>query len=197
MNLILYGPPGTRAAECAEGLAARLGRQFAAVEAAVEAVDGRPAAAIAVESGIARLRSLESAVALALLESMADGDDRILALGSACLGDDPADEEFAAVRRSLDGLRDRGARTVYLTANLAALAKRAGLDGPRFSSVASPRRILLRQLAARAPVRGVRGRGRRRERAGDRRRRRGDRLGPAPHAIIPTSSPSPGGQAIL
>ena len=35
MNLILYGPPGTRAAECAEGLAARLGRQFAAVEAAV------------------------------------------------------------------------------------------------------------------------------------------------------------------
>ena len=120
MNLILYGPPGTRAAECAEGLAARLGRQFAAVEAAVEAVDGRPASAIAVESGIARLRSLESAVALALLESMADGDDRILALGSACLGDDPGDEEFAAVRRSLDGLRDRGARTVYLTANLAA-----------------------------------------------------------------------------
>lgn len=152
MNLILYGPPGTRAAECAEGLAARLGRQFATVEAAVEAVDGRPASAIAVESGIARLRSLESAVALALLESMADGDDRILALGSACLGDDLADEEFAAVRRRLDGLRDRGARTVYLTANLAALAKRAGLDGPRFSSVASPRRILLGQLAARAPL---------------------------------------------
>ena len=188
MNLILYGPPGTRAAECAEGLAARLGRQFAAVEAAVEAVDGRPVSAIAVESGIARLRSLESAVALALLESMADGDDRILALGSACLGDDPGDEEFAAVRRSLDGLRDRGARTVYLTANLAALAKRAGLDGPRFSSPAG---------RPRAPVRGVRGRGRRRERAGDRRRRRGDRLGRAPHAIIPTSSPSPGGQAIL
>ncbi|MDO4887937.1 MAG: shikimate kinase [Actinomycetaceae bacterium] len=146
---VLVGPPGALVSQCAAELSARLSRPCASVEEAIEAIDGRSASGIVIESGIEALRSLEASVVGGFLNGLRAEEDKILALGSLSLGDGADDELFAPARASLAGLREAGTFVAHLTGDLATLVRRTGLDGPRFASVASPRRILLGQLPAR------------------------------------------------
>lgn len=147
--IILIGPPGSLAPEVAAELSQRTGAEFADTQALIDQLmmDEDP-------NGYAeeRLRSIEHDVAVAALNSVDARDERILALGSGCLGNSRDDTGFADVRAKIEELRDAGALVIHLTGSLKVLSHRNGLDGPRLAAVSSPRRIFFTQLSSRTPL---------------------------------------------
>lgn len=150
MNLvILVGPPGAYVDECARGLAELRGWEYACVNDALESVEGRSLDSIVEEEGAEYFSRMEVGIARAFLETMNADEHRVFALGSGSMGQSMTSERGSAVRSHLLRLKNAGAHIVYMSASLATLARRNGLDGPRFASVISPRAILYTHLAAR------------------------------------------------
>ncbi|AWE42372.1 MULTISPECIES: shikimate kinase [unclassified Actinobaculum] len=153
MSLILIGPPGAWAPEVAEELSQRWQVPSADTDAAICALAGRGVADIAVRETGAALRELERNVALALLDDLGGAtEERILALGSGCLGNAASDGDFAPVREKLSVLRTEGHSVVYLSGDAPTLLRRLRLDGPHPASVFAPRRVFFTQLAARREI---------------------------------------------
>ncbi len=153
MSLILIGPPGAWVPEVAEELSRRWHVPSADTDAVIGALAGRGVADIAVQDTGAALRELERNVALALLDDLGGAaEERILVLGSGCLGNTADDGDFAPVRQKLSVLRDGGHAVVYLSGDAPTLLRRLRLDGPHPASLFAPRRVFFGQLAARREV---------------------------------------------
>lgn len=147
--IILVGPPGSLAPEVAAELSQLTGQEFADAQVAIDQLVGGTGPVSYTEE---RARSVEHDVAFAVLSELTPDENRILALGSGCLGNSREDADFADVRTLLARLNEAGASVVHLTASLKALSHRNGLDGPRLAAVTSPRRIFFTQMTARAPL---------------------------------------------
>ena len=153
MSLIaLIGPAGACVPEVAAALSHDLGIPCAITDEVIEQIAATTPSDISLDQGEDTLRELEREVSLALLRDVTASSERILALGSGCLGNSLSDGYFLPVREALAELAQAGALVVWLTGDLTTLVKRTGLGGPRMAAVASPRKIFYNQLAAREPV---------------------------------------------
>jgi shikimate kinase len=120
---ILIGPPGAGKSTVGPLLAALLGVGFLDTDSAIEEAAGKPVGDVFIEDGEAAFRALERPAVAAAIE----GHHGILALGSGAILDPGAQRLLA------------GQRVVYLQTGFAAMARRAGLDGPRPPLPGNPR----------------------------------------------------------
>ncbi|MDP9444389.1 MAG: shikimate kinase [Actinomycetota bacterium] len=133
--VVLVGPPGAGKSTVGEAVAARLNLPFRDTDRDVEAVAGKEVAAIFVDDGEERFRTLErEAVAAAL-----DQHDGVVALGGGAV--------LAESTRAL--LREH--TVVFLDVNLADAARRVGLGVARPLLLGNVRAQLSRLLEARRP----------------------------------------------
>jgi shikimate kinase len=138
-GVVLIGPPTAGKSSVGELLAADLGVSFADTDALVARAARKPVGDVFVDDGELVFRELErGAVANGLDVVKADGG--VLALGSGAVLDPD-------VRRML-----AGQVIVYLEAEFATVAKRAGLDRPRVVIPGNPRGQLRAMLEERRPV---------------------------------------------
>lgn len=153
MNLvILIGPPGTFVNEAAGELSAQLKREFATTDALIALSTGSSVDQLSLEGGEEKLREFEREAALTLLSQVGADSDRILALGSGCLGSSLSDSYFDSVWARMQELGAQGCHIVWLTGDLTTLVKRTGIGGLSMASVGSPRKTFFNHLAQREPV---------------------------------------------
>jgi shikimate kinase len=137
--VVLIGPPTAGKSSVGELLAQELGVPFTDTDDLVATAARKPVSDIFVDDGEPVFRELErGAVARGLDEVKVSGG--VLALGSGAVLDPD-------VRRML-----AGQLIVYLEAEFATVAKRAGLDRPRVVIPGNPRGRLRSMLEERRPV---------------------------------------------
>lgn len=135
-QVVLIGPPGAGKSAAGAVLARALGTGFRDTDADIEAAAGKPVQDVFIEDGEDAFRDLERTAAAQAL----DEHDGVLALGSGAVLD-------GVVRQALSE------RTVvYLAADFATVAKRAGLDRPRVVLPGNPRGRLRTMLDERRAV---------------------------------------------
>ena len=138
-GIVLIGPPTAGKTSVGELLAKALGVPFADTDTLVAEAAHKPVSDIFVDDGEPAFREYErGAVARGLDEVKSGGG--VLALGSGAVLDPD-------VRRTL-----AGQLVVYLEAEFATIAKRAGMDRPRVVMPGNPRGQLRSMLEARRPL---------------------------------------------
>ncbi len=138
-GIVLIGPPTAGKSSVGQLLAKELGVPFADTDALVARSARKPVGDIFVDDGELVFRELErGAVASGLEAVTANGG--VLALGSGAVLDPD-------VRRMI-----AGQVIVYLEAEFATIARRAGLDRPRVVVPGNPRGRLRALLEERRPV---------------------------------------------
>ncbi len=133
--VVLVGPPGAGKSTVGEAVAARLNLPFRDTDRDVEAAAGKEVAAIFVDDGEERFRTLEREAVAAALEQ----HDGVVALGGGAV--------LAESTRAL--LRQH--TVVFLDVNLADAARRVGLGVARPLLLGNVRAQLSRLLEARRP----------------------------------------------
>jgi shikimate kinase len=138
-SIVLIGPPTAGKSSVGALLAAELGVPFADTDALVAKAADKPVADIFVDDGEQAFRDLERTAVTSGLDTVRE-QGGVLALGSGAVLDPD-------VRRMLDGQL-----VIYLEAEFATVAKRAGMDRPRVVIPGNPRGQLRAMLAERVPV---------------------------------------------
>jgi shikimate kinase len=137
--VVLIGPPTSGKSSVGALLAARLGVPFEDTDLLVARAAGKPVGDIFVDDGELVFRELERGAVATGLDAVKSAGG-VLALGSGAVLD-------LDVRRML-----AGQLIVYLEAEFATVAKRAGMDRPRVVIPGNPRGQLRTMLEERRPV---------------------------------------------